>query len=315
MALRAPCRHHGGMPAPPHSRHADSQPATPSAIAIERARSALFLPATRLDRLSKACNSGADLVVIDLEDAVAESAKDSARDALAQHAAALANHTGSALLVRVNALATPHAAQDLALLEELSARVVLGIMLPKLEHPDDLAALPPHLPVLGLVESAAGLAVAHQLKAQAGVRSLGACGSGLVRLAFGSIDYALDLGGLDPDDHEALWHARSTLVWGSRVSGLAAPLDGVTARLDDPTLLSADVARARRLGFAGKLCIHPSQIAPVHAGFAPSEAELAWATRVVAAAQEGAATRLDGAMVDRPVLLRAQRLLAQAAAR
>ena len=94
-------------------------------------------------------------------------------------------------------------------------------------------------------------------------------------------------------------------------SHATAPVNATVA-LDDAAQLADDITYARRLGFGGKLCIHPSQIAPVHAGFAPSEAELAWASRVVAAAQEGAATRLDGAMVDRPVLLRAQRLLAQA---
>jgi citrate lyase subunit beta / citryl-CoA lyase len=299
MALRARRHHHVGMPFEDHNTHR----------AIALARSALFLPATRLERLPKARASGADLVVIDLEDAVAESAKDSARDALAQLAGTLAEGAGSALLVRVNALATPHAAKDLALLKDLAVHMALGIMLPKLEHPDALAALPSRLPVLGLVESAAGLAVAHRLGARAGRPAE------LVRLAFGSIDYALDLGGLDPEDHDVLWHARSTLVWASRVSGLAAPLDGVTTRLDDGAALAADVARARRLGFAGKLCIHPSQIAAVHTGFVPGQAELAWAARVVAAAQDGAATRLDGTMVDRPVLLRAQRMLAQAAER
>ena len=100
----------------------------------------------------------------------------------------------------------------------------------------------------------------------------------------------------------------------SRLAGLAAPVDGVSTVLDEATRIHAEALRARRLGFGAKLCIHPKQIAPVHEAFAPTEAELDWARRVLAAAESagGAAVALDGAMVDRPVILRAEDLLARA---
>ncbi len=106
---------------------------------------------------------------------------------------------------------------------------------------------------------------------------------------------------------------RSALVLASRLAGLPAPLDGVTVEVNDDRRVSADAARARELGFGGKLCIHPQQVGPVNAAFSPGEAELQWAERVVAAMQAagGAAVAVDGKMVDKPVLLRAQALLAQ----
>jgi citrate lyase subunit beta/citryl-CoA lyase len=105
---------------------------------------------------------------------------------------------------------------------------------------------------------------------------------------------------------------RSALVLTSRLAGLPAPLDGVTVEVNDDGRVSADTARARELGFGGKLCIHPRQVAAVNAAFSPSEAELDWAQRVVAAMQAagGAAVAVDGKMVDKPVLLRAQAVLA-----
>jgi citrate lyase subunit beta/citryl-CoA lyase len=96
-----------------------------------------------------------------------------------------------------------------------------------------------------------------------------------------------------------------------------APVDGVTVALDDEVLLKDDVARARRLGFGGKLCIHPKQVEAVNRSFSSSVAELAWAERVLAAAaaSQGAAVALDGKMIDKPVILRAQALLAERQAR
>lgn len=264
-------------------------------------RSYLFVPAHRPERIGKARQSGADAVIVDLEDAVEPSAKAGARQALAQAADALAGALDSALWLRINALDTADAAHDLALLGSLRARgLPIGAMVPKAGDIAALQALPPELPVLALIETASGLGQAHRLGEVPAVQ----------RLAFGSIDYALDLGGIDPADHEALRHARSTLVWASRCADLPPPVDGVTPAIDDAAALAADNAEARRLGFAARLCIHPRQVAAVHAALAPSPAERAWAERVVAAAGEGGAVQLDGRMVDRPVLLRAQRLLA-----
>ena len=96
----------------------------------------------------------------------------------------------------------------------------------------------------------------------------------------------------------------------SAAAGLAGPVDGVTGAVDDAELLTADTTRSRRRGFAGKLCIHPRQVPVVRAGFAPSAAEVAWAERVLASAQDGALAVVDGRMVDKPVVDRARRVLA-----
>jgi citrate lyase subunit beta/citryl-CoA lyase len=101
----------------------------------------------------------------------------------------------------------------------------------------------------------------------------------------------------------------------SRVAGIAPPVDGVTVAIDDVGAIAADTARARRLGFGGKLCIHPRQVGPVNAGFVPTAAEIAWARRMVEAAARaaGSAVAVDGRMVDRPVILRAESILREAA--
>ena len=132
----------------------------------------------------------------------------------------------------------------------------------------------------------------------------------VARLVFGSIDFQLDLD--IADDDLALLPFRMRIVLASRVANLPAPVDGVTTALDDAARIEADARRARSLGFGGKLCIHPRQVAIVNEAFSPSAADLAWAQRVVdaAAASGGAAVAVDGKMVDAPVLARARRLLA-----
>jgi citrate lyase subunit beta/citryl-CoA lyase len=131
-------------------------------------------------------------------------------------------------------------------------------------------------------------------------------------MAFGSIDFALDIAA-DHDD-PALLLARSTLVLASRAAGLPAPVDGVTSHVHDTVKVTTDARRSRALGFGGKLCIHPAQIGPVAEAFAPSAAEVAWAREVVsrAVAAQGGAIEVHGQMIDRPMLSRAERLLAAA---
>lgn len=257
---------------------------------VAATRAPLFVPANRPERFAKAAISGADAVILDLEDAVAADAKDLARAALDKGFASLP------VIVRVNAHGTPWHLADLAAAAALRPAAVV---LPKAESASVTAQVISALggvPVIALIESAAGLANVHAI-ARAGV----------ARLAFGSVDFCADLG----CEHlrEVLLPCRSALVLASRLAGIAAPIDGVTVRLDDLHLSAEDAAHARALGMTGKLCIHPKQIAPVRAAFAPSEAELDWARRVLASG-DGAAT-LDGAMVDEPVRLRARAVLAQ----
>jgi len=170
--------------------------------------------------------------------------------------------------------------------------------MPKADSPSPWEALLDK-PVLALIETAAGIDDLRSVARATNVR----------RLVFGSIDLQHDLG-IDGDGEELLFF-RSQLVLTSRLAGLPPPVDGVCLALADTQALSADVRRARRLGFGGKLCIHPAQVATVEAGFAPSAAEMNWATRVLEAAAQasGAAVALDGQMIDRPVILRARRLL------
>ncbi len=259
-------------------------------------RSYLFVPADRPERFAKALASGADAVIVDLEDAVAPSAKASARATLG----AWLGQGNAPVLVRVNAADTEWFAADLALCGRPG---VAGVVVAKAERRDDLARVVAAAPgrfVLPLVETATGFDAVPELAKCAGVQ----------RLVFGSIDFQLDLG-IDGEGDELLLF-RSQLVLASRLAGLAAPVDGVSTAIADLEQLRSDTDRSRRLGFGAKLCIHPAQAALVNTGLSPSAAALAWAERVLAAAAAagGAAVQVDGKMVDKPVLLRAQALLA-----
>ena len=251
----------------------------------------LFVPADRPERIARALASGADAVIVDLEDAVAPSAKEAARRGLAE---VLREPSGAArLLLRVNARATIWFDDDLA---AAAALPLDGIVLPKAESRDDIAVvkrrLGRHMPVVALIETALGLHAIHDIAAEAG------------RLAFGSVDFSSDLG--CEHSRDALLFARAQIVLASRLARLPPPLDGVTLAIKDEEAAESDARYAASLGFGGKLLIHPAQIAPARRGFAPSESELAWAERVIASAGDGSAAAVDGAMVDAPVLARAR---------
>jgi citrate lyase subunit beta/citryl-CoA lyase len=258
-------------------------------------RSFLFVPGDRPDRFAKAIASGADAVIVDLEDAVAPASKVAARDGLAGHLA-----TQAGVVLRINGRDTPWFDDDA---RAAAHPAIVAVMCPKTGSADDIAALRSRCgdkPVLALVETASGMAGIHAIAAAPGV----------ARLVFGSIDFQLDLD--IEDDDEALRPFRAQLVLAARVAGLPAPVDGVTADIADANALARDSRRARASGFGGKLCIHPTQVAAVNAAFTPSAEQLAWARRVVAASQasQGAAVAVDGKMVDAPVFSRACRLLA-----
>ena len=278
------------------------------ALNLALARSFLFVPATRPERYAKALASGADAVIIDLEDAVAPADKAAARQRLAQAWPGLPATQRGRVLVRLNASGTAWHGDDLALLGTLG---VAGVVLPKAQSTADLArvaaAMGPACALLPLIESVAGLDAVDALARSPGV----------ARLAFGNLDFQADAGMACGPDEPELTAVRLALVLSSRRAGLAAPVDGVTAATQDAAQLQCDALRSRRGGFGGKLCIHPSQVAGVNAAFTPSPAEMDWARRVLAAfeAAGGGVFSLDGRMVDAPVLRLAQRTLAQAAAR
>lgn len=258
------------------------------------ARSYLFVPADRPQRYAKALASGADAVIVDLEDAVAPADKEAGRDALAQWLASAGD--GAKVIVRVNGVASPWFDADRALVARSEA--VAAVMLPKAAGDSPWQSFGGK-PVLALVETASGIDTLGSIVRAPRVR----------RLAFGSIDLQLDLGIEGEDD--ALLFFRSQLVLASRLGNLPPPVDGVCPALDDPQVLAAHAQRARRLGFGGQLCIHPSQVSVVNAAFRPTDEQLDWAHRVTAAAKQagGAAVSVDGKMVDRPLFARAEALL------
>lgn len=269
-----------------------------NARAQQAARTYLFVPANRPDRFAKAFASGADAVVIDLEDAVAPEQKEAARAALAAWCGRTHQHHAQ-LVVRINDDASKWFDADLALLRTLRP---CSVMLPKAESAQQLervvAACVPGTDVIALVESAKGLLEVDAI-AQA---------SGVQRFAFGTLDYALDLG--LTDDPRGLLYPASRIALASRIADLPPPIAGITAAIDDDAALRRDVDLARACGFGAKLCIHPRQIHTVHAMLAPTPEQRAWAARVLAAAHAGTgAVQVDGKMVDRPVLLKARAIL------
>ena len=269
------------------------QPNSPTAD-LAPARSYLFVPGDRPERFDKAWASAADAVILDLEDAVGIAKKDEARAAVAGWLS-----PERPCVVRINAADTPWHAADLALLQHPG---VAALMLPKAEQIDPAlvqACGAAGKRLLPIIESARGFSQLDTIAATPTVE----------RLVFGSIDFQVDLD--IPGDDDALLYFRSRLVLASRLAGLRQPVDGVTTAIGVDAVLRADTERAKRLGFGGKLCIHPAQAATVNALFSPSEIELQWAERVVAAvaASNGAAVAVDGKMVDRPVILKAERIL------
>lgn len=275
--------------------------------ALVAARSFLFVPANRPERFAKALSSGADAVIIDLEDAVAPTEKLGARQQLATAFGGFTSSDRARLVVRVNASGTPWFEEDLKFLQSLVAQGLRAVMLPKAESAVVLEQLAQSLgsscALFPLVESLAGLDAVDAL----------ANAPQVLRLAFGNLDFQADLGLACAADEAELLPVRLALVMAARRAGLAPAIDGVTANIKDEIRLQRDVARSRRGGFGAKLCIHPAQVASVNAAFAPSAAELEWARRVLAAfeAAGGGVFSLDGRMVDAPVLRLAQRTLAQ----
>lgn len=274
---------------------------------LAAARSFLFVPANRPERFAKALSSGADAVIVDLEDAVAPREKLAARGQLTTAFGGFTSSDKARIVLRINAAGTPWFEGDLNLLQSLVGQGLCAVMLPKAESAVVLQQLAqllgPGCALLPLLESLAGLDAVDAL----------ASAPQVLRLAFGNLDFQADLGlACGPDEAELL-PVRLALVMAARRAGLAPAIDGVTANIKDEIQLQRDVARSRRAGFGAKLCIHPAQVVSVNAAFAPSAAELEWARRVLAAfeAAGGGVFSLDGRMVDAPVLRLAQRTLAQ----
>ena len=264
----------------------------------------LFVPVTRPERFSKALDSGANAVVLDLEDAVPEEAKEAARNAIRIAWPNFSDEQKNRLVIRTNSPGTKFYAADLIMAQELN---VSCILIPKSESVDQIngaALILPNTAIIPMIETALGLDNLREI----------ANSNQVIRLALGNLDLQADLGMVcDPDETE-LQTARYQIVLASRLAQIAPPIDGVTPSTDDAGRISNDAQRAKRMGFGAKLCIHPKQVGFVKAAFMPSDEELAWAQRVVDAdkTSKGGAIKLDGRMIDRPVVLLAQRTLALA---
>ena len=258
----------------------------------------LFVPANRPDRYAKAFAAGADAVIVDLEDAVSPEDKAVARRALGDWCNAHRDMAAK-VIVRVNDETTQWFEEDLAL---VSAIGINSVMLPKVELASQIgrvkAALAPGSAIIPIIETARGLLNVDAVTVSASVQ----------RLAFGTLDYAadLDLSG----DERGLIYPACRMALASRAAGLAAPIAGVTAGLADDAALLSDLAFARACGFTAKLCIHPKQVALIQQALMPGAREVEWARRVIDAADAGrGAVQVDGKMVDRPILLKAQAIL------
>ena len=225
----------------------------------------LFVPGHRPERIPKALASGAHAVIVDWEDAVGPADKGVAREHMAQALAACPAEQRSRLLVRINAAGTPWHADDLTALRALAAQGLGAVVVPKAESADALAlvaqALGDQAALLPLIESAAGLEAVREI----------AMAPKVVRLLFGHLDFQADLGLACGPGEEELVPVRLQIVLASRRAGLPAPVDGVTPDTQDMALTQSHAERALRGGFGGKLCIHPAQVAAVHAALMPSK--------------------------------------------
>ena len=262
----------------------------------------LFVPGTRPERFLKALDSGASAVILDLEDAVAEEDKETARAAIRSAWSRFSDEQKKRLVIRTNSPGSKFYSADLILAQELQ---VACILIPKSESLDQIngaALMLPNTAIIPMIETALGL---HHLNEIANSNQV-------LRLALGNLDLQADLGMMCDAQETELQTARYQIVLASRLAQITPPVDGVTPSTDDLPRITDDAERAKRMGFGAKLCIHPKQVAIVQAAFMPTEEEVHWAQRVIEAdkASKGGAVKLDGKMIDRPVVLLAKRTLA-----
>lgn len=273
-----------------------------------RMRSLLTVPANRLDLVAKAPRSAPDALFLDLEDGVPPAAKEAARaDAVEAARQLRVGHPELQVLVRVNGIATPWFAGDVA---DALGPDLTGVVVPKVESAADVATVVdalnaaglPELPILAGVESAAGVARAEELLRPP------------VRWCyFGAEDFVADLGGVRTESNREVLYARSRVVLAARL-GDVHPVYQILADFRDDDRYRRDAEEARALGYRGKLCIHPAQVPLAHAVFTPSAAEVDRARRLLAAYEEAASRgeatiAFEGEMVDEPMARRARTVL------
>jgi len=287
-------------------------------------RTALFAPGNRPDRAEKAIGLDADAVIIDLEDAVPIAEKESSRTLVRD---VLDKHPGKRMYVRINALTTPYAKEDL---EAIGSKNLKGIMLPKVESPGDVFEIDRlltdlekksgleagALEVISICETAKGLEDIYPIVSAKPERHR------VSVVAFGAADYTLDLGISLTREGNELEYPRTRIPIASRAAGIMPPLDTPwMVDLKDIDGLIADAKKAKASGFQGKIVIHPNQIQPCHDVFTPTEEEIGYAKNVIEAFEEAeregrAAIQLEGRFIDYAVVAKSRRIvdLAQAIA-
>ena len=269
-------------------------------------RSLLFVPGIRPERFAKAIASGADAVCIDLEDAVPPHEKAAARAAVLEFIAALPENRLCDIGVRINPLGTQDGQNDIDAFYA-SATVSDFIMVPKAISAEALKALPvsldaPDVPIWAVIETIDGLMNAISL-----AKACAPAGG----ILFGGADFSAEIG--TTMHWEPLFYARSLLATQARIAPLTL-LDVPYLDVNNREGLRLECERVQALGFNGKACIHPNQVAVVNAVFTPSQDIIEWAKRVGAAQEQSqsGAVLLDGKLLDAPVYLRAQRIRQQA---
>lgn len=269
-------------------------------------KSYLFVPGNRLDRIEKALKSSADVVIIDLEDAVAIEEKDRTRNKVQGFLIDVPIHNPTNLYIRINDRKSKHYKKDIEMIKRFPT---IGIMLPKVNCTSDLADLEmlslAEQPIIPLIETAKGVLRAFEIAS---------FGKRITRLAFGAIDYCLDLGISVTDQGLELIYPRSALVLASRAADILPPIDTVYLDIANKDGLEKDIQRAKNLGLFSKLCIHPSQLDYVNELFGTSVEEVEWAEKVVDAFEEALANghsviQLEKEMIDLPVYKKACQIL------
>jgi citrate lyase subunit beta/citryl-CoA lyase len=284
---------------------------------IDLARTVLFVPGNRPDRVDKAIQTAADMVAIDLEDAVPLAEKTQARVAVKEK---VKQHASRAVMVRVNSLDTTLTAGDLA---EVLAPGLAAVMLPKVQQPEDVQRI--HILMceqetargvpVGSVGLVSLLETALAVENAFGIASAKMSHSRPHRMAFGAADFTVDMQVAMSKSGEELKYPRARIAVACRAAGIAAPLDSpFMVDLKDVDALRADTLRAKHLGFGGRLCIHPNQIEICNQIYSPTEQEIAIAERVVAAYVEAEAVgkgaiQVDGKMIDYPIVAQYRRVL------
>ncbi len=285
---------------------------------IQPNRTWLFAPGNHARKVEKVFGVGADVAILDLEDAVAVAEKVAARGAVAE---ALALPRTCRAYVRVNALDTGFTFGDL---EAVVGSGLDGVVLPKVERAADIQMVDW---VIGALEQKHGLTpgtidlmpILETGRGIAAAREICAAGGRLKRVSFGAGDYTSDMGMEWTMTEHEVDPARAEVVLASRINDLEPPIDTVFVHIREHDAFRASCARVRQSGFQGKLCIHPDQVGLANAAFTPTADELAWARRIVAAfsaaeAAGSASIQVEGYFVDYPIGERARRVVALAEA-